>query len=223
MRTALVGALTLVLFLPSASPNNRKPAWEWTLEERIAVRTNAELARERVRADSRRPAARATANADERAALVDSFDGKTHPELFLPHEVFRSLITLAFLGHARHGQLFRQSLDPEVRRLGLPHDFWQRLETVSAVYIADSLAEGDLLNDFAQKAEASRQRVKEALEVKQADLCGSRADAIAAARREFGAAAFNRFLYEVIAPHKFHSETELPDPEILRWIERGCR
>jgi hypothetical protein len=65
--------------------------------------------------------------------------------------------------------------------------------------------------------------MEEALELKHGDACRSRADALAAARKEFGRERFDRFLYEVIAVHMFLAADRLPDPEILRQAELGCR
>src|SRR5690242_982846 len=67
----------------TAGPQATKPAWQFTDDERFALRTNATL------------------------AVADSFDGKTHPELFLPHEVFRHFVGLAFEGDPRTRDIVR--------------------------------------------------------------------------------------------------------------------
>jgi len=214
--------LLLVLGFSAMLPVNAQQArqpWSLTLEERIALRTNPELARERVRGAMR---GQRSSNADGHLS-ADRFDGKSHPELFLPHEVFRSLMTLAFLGPARNGERFREGLMPEVTRLALPRDFWERLRSVSAVYLSDSWAEADLGASLRQQSGRARRDAERALSLKQLEVCRSRADAIAAARKEFGSEDFDRFMYEVIAVKKFHSEQRLPAPEVLRWAESGCR
>jgi hypothetical protein len=208
----------VVLMLPLSGQSQRQP-WQLTVEERIALRTNPELARERVRGARRLQTD--AANADVRS--VDVFDGQTHPELFLPTEVFRSLLTLSTLGPPRTRQLFRKGLMPEVASHGLPKDFWDRLESVSTVYIADSWAERDLGLTLQRVSGVARWRTEEALALKQRDVCRSRADALAAARKEFGDARFDRFLYEAVAIHKFHSDDHLPDAAILPYVEEGCR
>jgi hypothetical protein len=210
--------LTFSAMLPVSAQQARQP-WTFTLEERIALRTNPELARERVRGAVR---GQPTSNADAQSS-ADRFDGKSHPELFLPHEVFRSLMTLAFLGPARNGERFRKGLTPEVVRLGLQQDFWERLRSVSAVYLSDSWSEADLGASLREQSGKARRDAERTLSLKQLDVCRSRADAIAAARKEFGSERFDRFLYEVIAVNKFHSEHRLPAPEVLRWAEAGCR
>ncbi|HEV7769011.1 MAG TPA: hypothetical protein VGQ76_28720 [Thermoanaerobaculia bacterium] len=174
--------LLLVAVLPLHAQTPQEP-WALTLDERIALRTNPDIA-------------------------VTDFNGQTHPELFLPTEVFRSLIQLAFPGSPRSGQLLRNGLMPEVKRLDLPPDFWERLRSVSTIYIADSFTEPDLREDE--------------LALKQRDVCRSRATALADARREFGQERFDRFLYEGIAVSKFRSDDRLPTLELLRHIEEGC-
>lgn len=208
---------------PTATPA-RQEVWAWTLEQRIAARTDATAARERVRAAARRGKPAATSMADpELSPVVDSFDGKGHPELFLPHEVFRTLIAQAFLGSPRARELFRRGLTPEVERQGLPADFWERLESISAVYVADTFAERDLGDGLGERRGNDRTRAAAALALKQSDACRSRAAAIDAARKQFGAERFDRFLYEVIAVNMFHVADRLPDPQVMRQHARGCR
>ena len=120
-----------------------KPPWTLTLEERIALRTNANLAHERVRRGQQGRSATASSANPAARPWVDTFDGKTHPELFLPYEVFDQLIELAFLSSPRTGQVVRNGFTPEVRRHGLPDDFWPRLQSLSTLYIADSWAVRD--------------------------------------------------------------------------------
>jgi hypothetical protein len=208
-----------VIVTVSLTGQTTRPPSALTLEERIALRTNPALARERVQRS--RTLETNAARADVRS--IDAFDGQTHPELFLPTEVFRSLITSSTLGPPRTSQLFRKGLMAEVRRHGLPPDFWERLQSLSAIYIADSWAERDIGHSLQKVSGPARRRSEAALALKQVDVCRSRADALSAARKEFGRERFDRFLYEAIAVHKFHSETRLPDPQMLRHVEAGCR
>lgn len=222
LKTVLLLAVLSSVSLIAQAQAPKEP-WTLTVEERIALRTNLELARERVRRARRPQTLEApTANREMRPS-ADDFDGKTHPELFLPHEVFRTLVNLAFLGPPRTGQLFRKGFMPEVKRRGLPPDFWERLRSVSAIYVADSQALMEIGPGARQQSGRARDRAEQALALKQGDECRSRADALAAARSEFGRERFDRFLYEVIAVNKFHSEDRLPDPKLLRWAEEGCR
>lgn len=212
MRNYAIGLMAAFCILaPAFAAPARKP-WRFTVEERIALLTDPELTRERARRHEQ----------SARVKVVDAFDGRTHPELFLPHELFRTLIDHAFLGPARSGDLFRRGFLPEVERHGLPSDFWKRLQNVSAVYIADAWAEVDLLAAAAQQTESGR-KARETLRARQHDLCASRAAALAAARKEFGEETFDRFLYEGIAPGMFRVEDRVPDANVLRYVAGGCR
>lgn len=216
---------TLVLALMCAgslSAQQAKAPWTLTVDERIALRTSPELARERVGGGKRlQTSSESVAN---RGVTVDAFDGQTHPELFLPHEVFEELMELAFLASPRTSEVVRTGFLPEVRQHGLPPDFWQRLQAASTVYLADNRAVRDLLDtDSPRLSTPARQRMEETLELRHGDACRSRADALAAARKEFGRERFDRFLYEVIAVNMFYTADRLLDPEVLRQGERGCR
>jgi hypothetical protein len=201
----LAAVQLFVIAVAGTSPASEpvlKRAWEWSAEERIASRTNAELARVRMR----------PSNAGARG-LADRFTGKTHRELFLPYEVFESVVSMGFDGDAQSSQAGRKSFTRELRRHGLPDDFWERLRTLSAVYRADARAVKGL--DPSSRADAHA--------LKHAELCRSRADALAAARAELGRERFDRFLYEVIAVKMFYFADRLPEPAVLRKLDGGCR
>jgi hypothetical protein len=201
-----------------------KPAWQFTDEERIALRTNAALARQRVAERRQRRTTTSThaAGADGQQ-YADSFEGKTHPELFLPNEVFDEFVGLAFAGDARMREIVRHGMAADVRNAGLPPDFWERLEAMIAIHVADFRAERDLLSSRSKVSGPARERVVKALEQKRADVCRSRADALAAARSAFGRERFDRFLYDAVAINMFYLSDRLPTAEQLRRWEGGCR
>lgn len=216
----------MAVSLPTLGAEQRaKPAWEWTVEERIAARTNPELARERARDGARRnPASTAAVEGKRRAPVVDNFNGKTHPELFLPHQVFDQLVKLAFTGDARASEIVQSGFASRVREHGLPNDFWERLRVISAVYVADENALTDALARVRRESGARRQRAEQTLAITRDQVCRSRADALAEARRVFGRERFDRFLYEAVAPGMFSTAFKtLPKAELLRKTEEGCR
>jgi len=221
-RAICLGAVLCTLTLAIIAQSPAEP-WRLTLEERIALRTKAELARERVRGRTRALATNASSARPDARELADSFDGKTHPELFLPHEVFRKLVKLAFQASPRTTQVFRDGLMPEVRRHGLPDDFWNQLQSLSAAHAADLWAADDLSAAVGRHSGPARERAANALALKRIDVCRSRADALADARSRFGQNRFDRFLYEAIAINMFHASGSLPDPQVLHDAERGCR
>ena len=192
-----------------------------SLEERVALRTNPSLARERVRL--RQAATDGEATTDESQQWADDFDGKTHPELFLPHEVFDELISLAFLSSSHSRFVIQTGFMPEVRRHGLPHDFWERLESISAEFTAEAQSVRDLLDAGRQRHAGDEVSREAALATKHAARCRSRAAALAAARHAFGPERFDRFLYDVIATKMFMASDRLVSAEVLRRNEDGCR
>lgn len=217
------GFLLLAAFAPAPliaqSPQN---PWTLTVEERIARRTSTELAAQRVRDGSPVEATSVRPTSPSLRPFVDSFDGKRHPELFLPHEVFDELIKLAFSGSPRASQTIHDGFSRDAKRLGLPADFWKRLHSLSTTYLADlsdvsSIGAGSLR----QKGRA-RERAEEILASKETALCRSRADALNAARAAFGRERFDRFLYEVIASNMFYAADRLPYQDQLWNAERGC-
>jgi hypothetical protein len=217
--------ITLLLALLATAPviaQSKKP-WTLTLEERIALRTSPKLAQERVGDDRQVQASSVRSPNSKSGPIADAFDGKTHPELFLPHEVFDELIKLAFSGPPRTSQIVQDGFLPEVKRHGLPLDFWERLRLLSTVYIADRGELTDIGVGVRKQAGRGRERAEAALVVKHEDLCRSRADALDAARSKFGRERFDRFLYEVIAVNMFYVADRLPYAERLQKAEEGCR
>lgn len=216
-RLWVVGLIAAVASLLTAS--TKKEAWQWTLEERIANRTSPSLARERI-ARGRRVQTQSSPNA---ATIVDRFDGKTHPELFLPHEVFDTLVTMAFASDPRSSQGAREGLTPAVKRYGLPPDFWDRLRSITTIYVADMKALQDIGDGMRQPNNPGRRRGESAMAIKQEDLCRSSAEAFETAREQFGREKLDRFLYEVIAVHMFHAADRISNAESLRRVAGGCR
>jgi hypothetical protein len=199
---------------------SRKQSWEWTLEERVALRTSAAAAAERLRGHRDRVGANATADSGR---VVDRFTGRTHPELFLPVEVFDQLVEMGFNTDPRSQELMRRALRSELVRHGMPADFWERLRVVATIYIADVQALRATGAALRGQTGAVRERTEQTLALKHTDVCRSRAAALAAARADFGRERFDRFLYEVIAVSMFHAADTLQDPAVLRRMERGCQ
>lgn len=211
--SAFAVALTLLPAVAQAQPPER-PAWEWTTEERLAVRTDAEAARARVDKSERRQRRAAQATRP-----VDTITGNDNPELFLPHQVFETLVDLAFMHEARHGEMVQEGFTPDVKRHGLPADFWVRLRTVTTIYVADMRE----LHAVQQRNRGVRTEAQESFAQAYDTMCRSRADALAAARHEFGRERFDRFLYEVIVKGMFSTAWSPVNGDLLRRAEEGCR
>jgi len=216
--THLLLGILLTLATAAATPVEKKP-WTLSVEERIALRADPKLAAERAGVTRQLQATAKTKS----SVWVDDFNGKTHPELFLPHEVFRELVELAYTGPPRANQIIYEGFMPDAKRHGLPPDFWQRLQVITAAYVSDIHAVKDNLHSLRGQSGRVRQRTEAILALKHVDECRSRADALAAARKEFGSERFDRFMYEVIVAGMFHSEDRVADAAILRRMEGGCR
>jgi hypothetical protein len=177
----LLGLFVMIVAVGPVVAEQPKPSWRFSLEERVALRTNPALAQERVRR-MRHDANREVAT-DTTQEWVDHFDGRTHPELFMPHEVFDKLIKMAFLGSTEIRQVIHGGLTPEIRQHGLPPDFWARLEAISSVHVADYRSVLERHDDRGIGMEGVLAHRHEA-------LCRSRVEALAAAREAFGAERF---------------------------------
>ena len=201
-----------------------KPAWQFTDDERFALRTNALLAQERVAASRQSSTStRAHAASTDRAPIADSCTGRTHPELFLPTQVFHHFITMSLDGDQQRRDIVRRAMAADVARFGPPADFWNRLDALLSFHVADLQAERDLLASRSKVDGAARERLDKSLRLKQGDVCRGRAEGLALARDAFGRERFDRFLYEVVAPNTFYVADKLQTAEQLRWREGGCR
>jgi hypothetical protein len=206
----LVMAICSSAFAQSLVTRTR-PAWEWTLDERLTERLDRGHNQERILAY--RPATRAvhsqTLLADDRIDAKPQFeyivDGHRNPELFLPHELFDMLLSGLNPDESmrtRQREYYRTAL----RSLGYDDTaFWNALASVTGKYLTVRFVNG-------QHAVNER--------------CHMRFEALEAARNLFGQAKFERTLYTVIAPTAFYSAVSSDDvkPEAqLRRAERGCR
>jgi len=215
-------AVVLLLVCGTATAQTTAPpvaktraSWEWTAAERIGARTDVVKAAARVRAAGtglphsmqRKPSPR----------IVDVIDGSRNPELFLPVELFEMLVTRGYVGDT-----WRDDYDLRLASAGLPGNFWHRLETIDEQYIHDLRAEYEVLERGKSADESARSRIDEEVAGLTTTLCRERADALIAARNEFGV-ALDRFLYTVVAPGTAMYFEEPQNPAQLRSAERGCR
>jgi hypothetical protein len=187
---------------------------DWTVEERLAVRFNP--------GDMQ---ARRAAAAPNPSDEINHISGQRNPELFLPIEVFESLLRGAFAADAQASRVARSALREGLEAQGFdPETFWPTLETIARVPIR---AHREFF-ELGQKMGKVNAREREAISKKSgeivAQLCAPQAAALAEARKRFGWKPFDRFLYRAVAPTLFDMSS--PDPEWpaeLRRREGGCR
>ncbi len=202
----------------SEGSSSRKP-WQWNDAERIASRTDAVAAADRVRADAAAAHAEPKGiqtSAAQPAQPFDVIDGKRNPELLLTQEVFDAMIRLAFADQAITRTAYRESKEQYRKELGLPSDFWERLGVISGPYIAERRRE----REVAFSNLPAPDRAAEAAQVSTL-MCRDRFAAISEARASFGE-RFDQFLYLAIAPGISIAALRAPDAAIVQRVSGGC-
>jgi hypothetical protein len=200
--TSLALLVVLTSFVAPVSTQSPKAPWRWTLDERLAGRDNAVAATARLLdARMRESSLLAKTASTSKQPTLDDFDfisGKTHPELFVPWELFDHMMEMAYADDPEVGSNFREARRSSLASSGLPADFWNKLEAISVAYLSDRRQTRDL-----HKRAVSDSALKNRIRIQTASLetlkCRDRAAAIAPAHQNFGE-KFDRFLYEGIAP-----------------------
>jgi hypothetical protein len=240
MRSLATASLVLLLSLnataqttppekPATAP--RKPAWEWTLDERIAKRLDPVSIRERTQARERDRVEKDGFTAEVLASvgLLATpvrfiVEGRRDPELLMPSELFGSIIEGVEEPDNRHGT--RRIYRDEIRESGWEEDFfWQTLQEATAEYWTMT----DERIAMERRARTLPLAERRALNIKAEALsvsgCRLRAEALQRVRQKLGAEKFDRFLYEKVAPNVgISSDFPFGNEEWrLRYIEGGCR
>ncbi|HEV2856521.1 MAG TPA: hypothetical protein VHC97_27285 [Thermoanaerobaculia bacterium] len=213
---------------------SRKPAWKWTIEERLAARFDpaAMAAREAEYQAEQEAIRKRWADSvlfEDEAKMTgpppatETIDGSKTPELFLPVELFGMLLNRAFpLEEESAGpQEPRSRIEQRAAALGFGRDLWGRLEKAAAPYL------GPL---HAEDRRRLTTRTNDTREDDRKRLCRLRAQALAAAKAEFGEENFLRLLYEAVAPTfrpTYILEGWPPDyqrhADLLLSLEGSCR
>lgn len=204
-----------MLLLLAAQDAPPKAAWEWTNEERIAARKDPLL---RIQRREEAFAAGDMQRYDKSDILV----GLRDPELFLPTELMHHLIA-AYRREPYAPKGIRARWASATERFG--EDFWERLyETGRPYFDAEARHLQLQLQDQDEKDPAERQRLSTEESMVSNSLCPLRVEALRAAREVFGREAFDRFLYEVVAPvARIRGSSSGPDgPFSDLWQEEGC-
>lgn len=220
MRVVSTGLLLLIVSLPVAAD---EAAWNMDLRQR-AIR----------RADPAQNAARRTASvARGRQAAplhVNVVEGSYDSAILAPIELIDQVISVYSLDRSRQERFRRDWAERGAANL-LGKDFWDQLRTVLAPAIFlenDSRRFGALP---AAEADAIMAARAAAQPYNDGGECRARAEALAKARTIWGE-AFDRFLYEAVAPGVFFT-TSTSDPQLLtnpefwlnewQFMSEGCR
>jgi len=230
---AFAALLALPLAASEPAAARPKPAWQWTLDERLAKRFDTASQMDRITPQATEPYGvlsvpdAAIANPSATAAKLPSIIvGVRNPELLLPWELFDVLVSGALSADSTTRDEERRELADNARTAGLtlPPDFWKTLETAARPQWEmehRAIAIGRRI----QKAAADEVPSVRAEYVRNYEgLCEARADSIERARAAFGAEWFDRFLYEAVAPRTVQIKPGgVDDPHLLRVIDGGCR
>jgi hypothetical protein len=218
--------LTVLMVLLSAiTLQAQRQAWEWTDEERLAVRFDPKSIAERAAAaaaDPNGPRFRSQKNGPQPLAKkqMQVIVGRRNPELFMPYELFDT-----FLGGLVQNDpsLFRQEIDERGAYLELPADFWPVMEEITKPFVASRREQMRLGRTLKGPDDPRQAEVQAAIRRLQAGDCAARADALAEARRRFGRTTIDRLLYELLAPDQMNfSDDPFPATRLLE-IAGGCR
>ena len=169
----------------------------------------------------RRSAGATSLSARQAVARLSSWTEALNPELLLPAELMDTLAGMYTMSnaerrHAVRAQWLREA--PAAQR----DQYWDELHAAGRPFF-EPRAEFQRLNAVLQTASRSERERVEARRNEVFDtLCDRRADALTAARTLFGEKAFDRFLYEAIAPGVFVSESGGTVSDAIA-REEGCR
>jgi hypothetical protein len=147
---------------------------------------------------------------------VDIIDGKQHPELFLPTELFETLVRDGLID----GDLWREFYAKQLSAAKLPTNFWERLETISLPYTTDLRRAKELLQR-AGNSPSEKAAAENIVAGMSPTLCRERYDALLRARKAFGS-SLDRLMYTYVARKTTIFTDEIPDPSRLEAEERGC-
>lgn len=221
MRQILTIACLAILGVPGWAQEPGKKPWQFTDEERLAMRF------EPVAMHAREQAAIAEGDPSPERGR-DIVVGSLHPELLLPWELWRSLVNSVTASDPQARAGFRDAYAIRARELGtrLPggEDFWRRIEDLAAPSLRSkeeqrSLSAQERVAHGAEKARLERRHLQE-----QTEACKMRVEALDLAREEFGRETFDRFLYEVVASDMglFSADGQV-SADHLRYLAGGCQ
>lgn len=209
----------------AASTAAAKPAWQWTLEERIAKRLDRDSIRKRAEAsdkDGATPQELSTAN----VFLSPSrfvIEGKRDPALLMPFELFGSLQTGV---SDEPGRGLRRLYRDKIRETGWNEElFWKVIADASAEYFRVLNEKHAVRRQARSLPEAERTPLTTAAEALDVTSCRLRKEAQDAVRQQLGPEKFDRFLYEHVAPNVgIGSDFPYGNEEWrLKYVEGGCQ
>lgn len=207
---------------PQPRPNPKEP-WEWTLDERLALRFDPVDMRRRMAehaAENYPPPELMPADIPPPSTDGCIVNGSKDPALLLPSELFSSLLGVGFQPDDFIREPRRKAILEKAQALGFGDDLWPVLEVLAK----DVLRVKRDAREKSERFEKTGERPPEATYEEQSAHCAQRARALQAVRTYYGAERFDRFLYEAVAPGMSIAMPENPEwPGQLRFVEGGCQ
>jgi len=197
-----------------------KEPWQWTDEERLSHRFDEQcLQARRTQAaqDSRRDGFCRSSG-----KVSDFIFGTDTPELFLPWQLFDTLLQRMFVAEPKFVNAQLQIFEQRARAANVPvaEHFWDRVEHASVEYIGLLRDQHGMAAKFDGASAAERRALQTEIARSQRANCAARQAALERVREEFEAHTFDRFLYVAVAPGLCSSGDS--ERKMLSWIGRGC-
>lgn len=198
----------------------RKPAWEWTDQERLERRFDDQcMAARRLQAGHR---SRPDGSCHSSGAVSDFVFGTDTPELFMPWQLFDTLLRNAIVAESKFAAMQRRRFEDRAnaQELPLPGRFWERLEVATGEYVALLREQREMASRLDGASPAERRVLVGRVQELQRPNCAVRQLALSRVRAEFTASTFDQFLYSSVAPGICSSGDSALD--MLEWVGRGC-
>ena len=209
-------SISLYAAKPVTGTPHLKEPWQWDDSDRIAARSDRASAAERMaERDTTKQMQTVTSTATKKfSRQVDIVEGRTHPELFLPTELFEIVVRDGLVA----GDTWREFYEKPLLNAGLPADFWRRLEADSQTYLQDLRAEeAARVGPTMDKDESDKKAA-----ARYATACRDRYLALLRARKDFGL-PLERLMYTYVAGKTTLFIDEIPEPSQLEAEQRGCQ
>jgi hypothetical protein len=220
--------ISLLATFATAQPTS-KPAWEWTLDERIAKRIDPKAIRDRAIAEEKDLVERGGFKPEELVPVNFVINGRFDPELFLPSELFNVILEGVWSSRETIAADIRKTYRPHIVAAGWEEElFWKTIEEGGARYwkLVDERVAMELAALTQPRTRTERRTLTSEGEALEIPACRIRAETLQDVREKLGTARFDRFLYEVVAPRIIiGSSTGISSAEDwqLRYVEGGCR
>jgi hypothetical protein len=200
-KLTIVGmALLLVPTLDAQTPHGKR-SWEWTREDRLEARFDAKsvMQRAQARQDHLNHLPPTPGGKPPQTGLQNVIDGDRNPELFLPVELFVSLVEASFI-------LAPDWYPDQIRRwsndvLSIEDD-WKTFSEITEDLVAD------IRSELEGNSPEKRQKTTDGHVSARCALITTAA--IQRSRATFGHTEFDRFLYTVVTRNKSVASRWIP-------------